>query len=195
MLRGLYEWVMRLSGSPRAIYALFCIGFAESSFFPVPPDVMLAPMVLARPERTWRYALVCTVGSILGGMLGYWIGYTLTPLARELLSLAGMPGAEAALRAGFARWGAGIILIQGLLPIPYKLVTITTGLAHFTFWQFVLASCVTRSARFFGVSALVKRFGPTLLPVIERRLAAAAVAVVILAVLVYLGVRYIAAHT
>ncbi len=195
MLRGLYDWVMRLSGSPRAIYALFGIAFAESSFFPVPPDVMLAPMVLATPSRTWRYAFVCTAGSIIGGMLGYAIGFTLTDVARTLLSLAGMPGAEAALRAGFARWGAGIILLQGLLPIPYKLVTITTGLAHFTFWKFVLASCVTRSARFFGVSALVKRFGPALLPVIERRLAAAAAVTAVLAVVVYFGVRFIAART
>jgi membrane protein YqaA with SNARE-associated domain len=189
MLRGLYERVMRLSGSPNAVFALFAIAFAESSFFPVPPDVMLAPMVLARPERTWRYAAVCTSGSVIGGMLGYAIGYGLEPLGRWLLTVSGLPGGEAALQAGFARWGAGIILLQGLLPIPYKLVTITTGLAHFSLWQFALASCVTRGVRFFGVAALVRRFGPGLLPMIERRLVMATSIVAVLAVTAYVAIR------
>jgi membrane protein YqaA with SNARE-associated domain len=194
MLRGLYDRVMRLSGSPHAVFALFAIAFAESSFFPVPPDVMLAPMVLARPERTWRYALVCTSGSIIGGMLGYAIGYLLVPVGHWLLTISGMPGGEAALRAGFAKWGVGIILLQGLLPVPYKLVTITTGLAHFSLWQFVLASCVTRSARFFGVSALVRRFGPGLLPIIEKRLVMAAAIIVLAGAAVYFGVRLAMHH-
>ena len=194
MLKGLYDRVMRLSASPYAAYALFAVAFAESSFFPIPPDVMLAPMVLARRERTWRYAAVCTAGSIIGGMLGYAIGYTLEPVGRWLLTISGMPGGEAALRTGFAKWGAGIILVQGLLPVPYKLVTITTGLAHFSFWQFVLASCLTRSARFFGVAALVRRFGPGLLPVIERRLVMATSIVAVLAITVYVAVRLAAHH-
>jgi membrane protein YqaA with SNARE-associated domain len=194
MLRGLYDRVMRLSGSPHAVFALFAIAFAESSFFPVPPDVMLAPMVLARPEKTWRYALVCTAGSVIGGMLGYAIGYTLAPVGHWLLTISGLPGGEAALRSGFAKWGVGIILLQGLLPVPYKLVTITTGLAHFTLWQFALASCVTRGVRFFGVSALVRRFGPGLLPIIERRLVMVSSIVVVAAVAVYVGVRVLIHH-
>ena len=193
MLRGLYERVMRLSASPHANFALFAIAFAESSFFPVPPDVMLAPMVIARPERTWRYAAVCTGGSVVGGMLGYAIGYGLAPVGRWLLTITGMPGVEAAIHAGFARWGVGIILLQGLLPVPYKLLTITTGMAHFTFWAFVAASCVTRSVRFFGVAALVRRFGPALLPVIERRLVMATSLLAVLAVGAYVAIR-VAAH-
>jgi membrane protein YqaA with SNARE-associated domain len=189
MLRRLYDWVMRLAASPRAPWGLFAIAFAESAFFPVPPDVMLAPMVLARPARAWRYAALCTVGSVTGGILGYAIGYTIAPLGHWLLSLTGHPGGEAALRAGFARWGVGVILVQGLLPIPYKLVTITSGLAHFPLWKLIAASCVTRSVRFFGVTALVRRFGPALLPVIERRLAMAAGAIVALLVLAILGLR------
>lgn len=170
MLKGLYERVMRLSASPHAQLALFAVAFAESSFFPIPPDVMLVPMVLAKPERTWRFAAICTAGSVVGGVLGYTIGFTLEPVGRWILAATGHAGGDAALRAGFAHWGVLVILGQGLLPIPYKLVTITTGLAHFSLWQFVLASCVTRSARFFGVAFLVRRFGPGLLPVIERRL-------------------------
>jgi membrane protein YqaA with SNARE-associated domain len=189
MLRRLYDQVMRLSASPRAPLALFAIAFAESSFFPIPPDVMLAPMILAKPANAWRYAAVCFAGSIVGGLLGYAIGFSLEPVGRWLLAVSGHPGGEAALRAGFAKWGVGVILLQGLLPVPYKLVTITCGLAHFPLWEMVAASCVTRSVRFFGVTALVKRFGPTLLPVIERRLAMAAGALVAVLVLAFLGLR------
>jgi membrane protein YqaA with SNARE-associated domain len=189
MLRRLYMWVMRLAASRHAGLALFAIAFAESSFFPIPPDTMLAPMVLSRPERAWRYAAICTAGSIVGGMLGYAIGYSLGPVGHWILAVTGHPGGEVPLRAQFAKYGVGVILIQGFLPVPYKLVTITTGLAHFSLWQFVAASCVTRSARFFGVTWLVKRFGPGLLPVIERRLKLIAVVVVVLLALILIGFK------
>ncbi|HEV7158524.1 MAG TPA: VTT domain-containing protein [Caulobacteraceae bacterium] len=189
MLRGLYERVMRLSASPRAPVALAALAFAESSFFPIPPDTLLAPMVLARREAAWRYAAICTLGSILGGLLGYAIGFSLEPVGRWLLAISGHPGGEMALRAAFHRWGVGVILLQGLLPVPYKLVTITCGLARFPLWQMIAASCVTRSVRFFGVTWLVRRYGPALLPVIERRLALAAGAVAAVLVLAFLGLR------
>ena len=191
MLRRLYDWVMRLSASRHAPLALFAIAFAESSFFPIPPDTMLAPMVLTRPQNTWRYAAICAAGSIIGGMLGYAIGYGLAPVGHWLLAVTGHAGGEAHLRAQFAKWGVWVILLQGLLPVPYKLITITTGLAHFTLWKFVAASCVTRGARFFGVAALVKRFGPALLPVIERRLALAAGVVVVLVAAVLIALRFL----
>ena len=191
MLRRLYDWVRRFSGSPRAPWALFFFAFAESSFFPVPPDVLLAPMVLAERRRAWRYAFICTAGSVLGGILGYAIGFSLEPVGRWLLAMSGHPGSEAALRAGFAKWGVGVILLQGLLPVPFKLVTISCGLARFPLWELLAASCVTRSIRFFGVTWLVRKYGPTLLPVIERRLAVAAGAVVAVAVLVVLGLRFL----
>lgn len=171
MLRRLYLWTMRLAASRHAGVALFFVAFAESSFFPIPPDTMLAPMVLARPEQAWRNAAICTVGSILGGMAGYYIGFALEPAAHWILALTGHPNAEAPIQAAFGKYGVAVILL-GLAPvIPYKLITISSGLAHFTLWKFVLASCVTRTTRFFGVTGLVKRFGPGLLPVIERRLA------------------------
>ncbi len=189
MLRRLYDWVMRLSASRHAGWALLAVAFAESSFFPVPPDTMLAPMVLARPENTWRYAGICAAGSIIGGMLGYAIGYSIAPVGHWLLAVTGHAGGEGPLRAQFAQWGVWVILLQGLLPVPYKLITITTGLAHFPLWKFVAASCVTRSTRFFGVAALVRRFGPTLLPIIERRLALMAGIAVALVVAVLVAVK------
>ncbi len=191
MLRRLYMWVMRLSASRHAGLALFCIAFAESSFFPIPPDTLLAPMVLARPTHTWRYAAICTAGSILGGILGYAIGYSLGPVGHWILAVTGHPGGEGPLRAEFAKWGVGVILVQGLLPVPYKLVTITTGLAHFSLWQFVLASCATRGARFFGVAALLRRFGPTLLPVIERRLVLVSSLVAVALILIIVALKFL----
>jgi membrane protein YqaA with SNARE-associated domain len=190
MLKGLYERVMRLSGSRHAHFALFAVAFAESSFFPVPPDVMLVPMVLSRPDRTWRNAAICTAGSVIGGMLGYAIGFTLQPLGHALLAMTGGGGFEAVFKRNFDKYGVFFILAQGLVPLPYKLLTITTGLFHFSLWQFVLASCLTRSVRFFGVAALVRRFGPGLLPMIERRLllVTSIVVVLIIIALVALGI-------
>jgi membrane protein YqaA with SNARE-associated domain len=188
MLRRLYDWVMRLSASPRAPMALAVIAFAESSFFPIPPDVMLAPMVLARPRRAYVYAAICTAGSVIGGLAGYAIGYFMGPFGRWLLEVMGHPGGEAVFRAWFAQWGLWVILIKGLLPIPYKLVTIASGLAHFNLWVFTAASIATRGARFFASAAILKRFGPTLLPIIERRLAWATAILVGLVVLAVIAV-------
>jgi len=171
MLRRIYDAVLRLSASRHAPTALFAVSFAESSFFPVPPDVMLAPMVLTRPERAWRYAAICTLASVLGGMVGYAIGYYLTDFGAWLLSLIGHPEGPAVFKTWFDQWGLWVILIKGLTPIPYKLVTIASGLAQFSFGVFVVASVVTRGARFFLVAYVVKTFGPALLPVIEKRLA------------------------
>jgi membrane protein YqaA with SNARE-associated domain len=170
MLQRLYVWVMRLAASRHATVALVAIAFAESSFFPIPPDTMLVPMVLARPERAWLNAAVCTGGSILGGVLGYYIGFSLQPVAHWILAITGHPNAEVPIIAAFAKYGVAVILL-GLVPvIPYKLITIATGLAHFVLWQFILASCVTRTTRFFGVTFLTKRFGPAVLPVLEKRM-------------------------
>ena len=173
MLKGLYYRVMRLSGSPHANWALFAVAFAESSFFPVPPDVMLAPMVLTRPERTWRAALICTLGSVIGGILGYAIGFSLEPVGRWILAATGAPGGDMALRHGFAKWGVLVILGQGLLPIPYKLVTITSGLLGYNFPLFVALSVLTRGARFFLVAGVLHWFGEPLRTALERNFAAA----------------------
>lgn len=171
MLRRLYDWVMGLAASRHAPSALFAVSFAESSFFPVPPDVMLAPMVLAKPEKAWRYATICTLASVLGGALGYAIGYFLQDFALWLMSLSGHATGLDEFQCWYSEWGVWVILIKGLTPIPYKLVTIASGLAEFAFPVFIAASVVTRGARFFLVAAVVKKFGPAMLPIVERRLA------------------------
>jgi len=171
MLRRLYDWVMGLAASRHASTSLFAVSFAESSFFPVPPDVMLAPMVLARPDRAWRYAALCSLASVLGGILGYLIGYFLSPLGVWLMSITGHAGGMVEFKCWYDQYGVWVILANGLTPIPYKLVTIASGLAAFSFPMFIFASVVTRSARFFLVALVVKKFGPAMMPVIEKRLA------------------------
>jgi membrane protein YqaA with SNARE-associated domain len=170
MLRKLYDWVLNLAGSRHAPAALATVSFAESSFFPIPPDVMLAPMVLAKPERAFVYAAICTVASVVGGMLGYAIGVFVAPVGHLILQLFGHPQGQAEFHAWFQRWGVWIILVKGLTPIPYKLVTITSGLARFDFFTFIWASIVTRGARFFLTAALLKYFGPSIRAEVERRM-------------------------
>jgi membrane protein YqaA with SNARE-associated domain len=170
MFRKMYEWVMRLAGSRHAPASLAVISFAESSFFPIPPDVMLGPMVLANRSKAFVYAGICTIASVLGGLLGYAIGLWLEPVGQTILRLFGHPEGQAEFERWFDQWGLAVILIKGLTPIPYKLVTITAGLAHFDLFTFVWASIVTRGARFFMVAAILKYFGEAMLKEFERRL-------------------------
>jgi membrane protein YqaA with SNARE-associated domain len=171
MLRRLYDWVIRLAGHPRAIPILGVVSFLESSFFPIPPDVMLVPMVLANRDKAFRIALVCTICSVLGGLLGYAIGYYFFETIGEwVVRTYGLQSGLATFRAGFAEYGIWIILIKGLTPIPYKLVTIASGAAHFDLFTFVWASIVTRGVRFFVVAALLWKFGEPIRAFIEKRL-------------------------
>lgn len=171
MLRKLYDWVFSLARSKHATPALAVVSFAESSVFPIPPDVMLAPMILARPDRAYFYAGVCTIASVLGGILGYCIGYFLTDVGLTLLRLVGHSEGLAEFAHWFEQWGLAVILIKGLTPIPYKLVTIAAGLAHFSFPVFVAASVATRGGRFFIEAWILKRWGPAMLEMVEKRLA------------------------
>lgn len=171
MLRRLYLRTLALAASPRAPWWLAAIAFAEASFFPIPPDALLIPMALARPDRAWRLALVCTIGSVAGGALGYFIGYAVfDQLARPLIAFYGYDARFAAFQAMYAQYGLWIILIKGLTPIPYKIVTIASGAAHFDFAVFMAASAVTRGARFFAVAALLRFFGAPVRDFIEQRL-------------------------
>lgn len=171
MLHRLYARVLALAGSPRAPVWLAVIAFAESSVFPVPPDALLIPMALARPQRAWRLALVCTLASVAGGALGYFIGYALfNQVAAPILKLYHYDAAFARFQETYARWGLWVILIKGLTPIPYKLVTIASGAARFDFTLFMMASLATRGARFLLLAALLRAFGDPVRGFIERRL-------------------------
>lgn len=171
MLQTLYRRVLALSASPRASWWLAAVAFAEASFFPVPPDALLIPMALSRPERAWRLALICTIASVAGGALGYYIGYALfNELALPLLHAYGYGPAFERFKQTYAEWGVWIILIKGVTPIPYKIVTIASGAAAFSFPVFMLASVVTRGARFFLVATLLRFYGDPVRDFIDRRL-------------------------
>jgi membrane protein YqaA with SNARE-associated domain len=137
-------------------------------------------MAAARPNRAYLYAAICTAGSVLGGILGYAIGFYLADFGHEMLNRLAGDSAWSGFQREYAKWGVWVILIKGLLPIPYKIVTIASGLAHFSFPVFVAASIITRGGRFFGAAAVLKRCGPQIMPLIERRLYSATAIVVVL---------------
>jgi membrane protein YqaA with SNARE-associated domain len=171
MLRKLYDWTLRLAGRPNAIRALGVVSFAESSVFPIPPDVLLIPMVLAQRHRAWLIAGVCTVASVLGGLLGYAIGfYLFETVGRWVIDLYGMQEKADQFRAFYSEWGLWVILIKGLTPIPFKIVTIMSGAAHFDLLTFFFASIVTRGGRFYLVAALLRQYGPPIQAFVEKRL-------------------------
>lgn len=171
MLKRIYDWCIDAAHKPYALWIMGVVSFAESSFFPVPPDVMLIPMSLARPERAWLYAAVCTATSVLGGIVGYAIGALLfDSVGQWLIQVYGLADKVDAFRASYAEWGAVIILLKGLTPIPYKLVTITSGFAGYNIILFILCSIVARGGRFFVVAILLNRYGDWIRVRIERHL-------------------------
>lgn len=192
MFQRLYDRTMSLANHRHALRVLALVSFAESSFFPIPPDAMLIPMVLAHRDRAWTIAAVATAASVVGGLAGYAIGYFLyEALGRPLLAFYGHQDAFDQFVDAYNRWGLWIILIKGLTPIPYKLVTIASGVAHFNLPVFILASIATRGARFFLVAALLKRYGPPIRTFVERNLTAVATTFLLLVAGGILAVRYL----
>lgn len=172
MLRALYDRILALAGHRHVERWLAAVSFTESSVFPVPPDALLLPMCLSRPERAWRYAAICTVASVLGGLAGYLLGFFLyETLAEPLLRAYGQEGALANFEAWFREWGVVAVLVMGLTPIPYKAVTIAAGAAAFSPAAFILASLVARGLRFFLLAGLLRRYGTPMRDFVERRLA------------------------
>jgi membrane protein YqaA with SNARE-associated domain len=169
MFKRLYAWTLSLAESPRAAWALAAVAFAESSFFPIPPDILLLPMAAARTDKAWRYALICTVASVAGGVLGYAIGALLyDTVGQWIIHLYGMETKMEALRLQYQHWGWAVILIKGLTPIPYKLVTIVSGLLGYDFLLFVALSAITRGARFFIIAGLMNRFGEPIKAALDK---------------------------
>lgn len=192
MLQRAYDWTMRLAGHRHALAALAAVSFIESSIFPVPPDLLLVPMILAARERAWLIAAVCTVGSVLGGAAGYAIGYFLfEEIGRPLLEMYGYAGQFAEFRDAYNAWGAWIVAGAGLTPFPYKVITIASGVTALDPSTFMAASLVSRGARFFIEAALLWYFGPPIRSFIEQNLAKVVSAVFALALLGFLAVRYL----
>jgi len=192
MLKRLYDRVIALAASEHAVWWLAVIAFAESSFFPIPPDALLIPMALAKPRSALRYAAVCTAASVLGGMLGYLIGYALFDfVAQPILQFYHYQDSFEAFRVRFAENGVYLILLKGLLPIPFKIVTIASGVSSVNFLAFVAACIVTRGARFFLVAALIRRFGDPVRDFIEKRLMLVTTISAAFIVLGFVMIRYI----
>jgi membrane protein YqaA with SNARE-associated domain len=192
MFRRLYDWTLALASRPAAPYALGAVSFAESSFFPVPPDVMLVPMALARPDRVWSYALIMTVTSVIGGLAGYAIGALLyESVGQWLFRIYGLTEGAEAFRAAYAQHGHWVILLKGLTPIPYKLVTITSGFAAYDLFWFVILSIITRGARFFVLAAVLSRFGTPIKRVLDEHFNTAVASLVAAVVLGFLAFRYL----
>jgi membrane protein YqaA with SNARE-associated domain len=192
MLRSLYNRVIALAESPQALWWLGLVSFVESSFFPIPPDALLIPMVLARPNRAWLIATVCTVASVAGGFLGYAIGYYFfATWGQSIIDFYGLEDGFAKFQQQFNDYGLWVILIKGLTPIPYKLVTIASGAAHFDLVVFGLASLLTRGARFFLVAALLRVYGDPIRNFIEERLTLVTTAFVVILVGGFVALRYL----
>ena len=192
MLKRLYDWIIGLSGSPRAMPALAAVSFAESSFFPIPPDAMIIPMVLAQPQKAWRIATVALVSSVIGGLFGYAIGYYLyETVGQWLIDFYGLQQGVDTFREQFNEYGFWIILVKGATPIPYKIVTIACGIANYSIPMFLLASVITRGARFFVVAALLRRYGEPIREFIERRLTLVTTVFVLLIVAGFVALRYL----
>lgn len=171
MYEKLRQRIMDAAGEPQARSVLFGVAFLESSFFPIPPDTLLAPMVLRRPQTWLSLSLLCTVASVLGGVFGYAIGYFLVDtVGAWLVQSYGLADGVEKFQALFLHYGALIILLKGLTPIPYKLVTIASGIAHFPLLTFIGLSLVTRAARFIAMAALVRFLTPKGRLYVERHL-------------------------
>ena len=171
MLRRLYDWTMSLAQSPHALWALAIVSFIESSVFPIPPDVLLIPLIIARPNRAWLIAGICTLASVLGGAFGYLIGWGFfEQIGRPVLEFYGKDARFEEFSMTYNNWGAWAVLIAGVTPFPYKVITILSGVTGLNFGVFMVASILARGLRFFLIAALLRRFGEPIREFIEERL-------------------------
>lgn len=192
MLRRLYDWTMRQAGRRHALPAVAGISFIESSVFPIPPDVLIIPMVLAERSRAWLIAGICTVASVLGGLLGYAIGYFLfEQVGQPILGFYGYAEQFHEFRAFYTEWGFWFVAAAGFTPFPFKVITIASGVLTLNPLVFLLASAVSRGGRFFMLSALLWYFGPPIRGFIERNLALLTVLFFVLLFGGFLVARYI----
>ncbi len=171
MIRRLYNWTLALADSPYALWALAFVAFLESSVFPIPPDIIMIPMILARPSRAFLIAAVALVASVTGALLGYYIGASLFDVVgKPMLEFYGKTDAAEQFNQRFQDWGAWAVLIAGVTPFPFKVITIMSGWTGLNLGVFIVSSIIARGLRFFIVAALLWKFGAPIRDFIERRL-------------------------
>ena len=192
MLRRLYDWTMGLAGGRHAGKALAGVAFVESSFFPIPPDVLLIPMILADRRKAWRYAIIATIASVIGGLLGYVIGaFLFEQVALPILDFYHAIDKFDEFTAWYNEWGAWIVFTAGVTPFPYKVITIASGVTQLNLAVFIIASVAARALRFFLVAGLLYYFGPPIRDFIERRLGLVFTVFVVLLIGGFVALRYI----
>ena len=192
MMRRMYDWMMGMAGSPRAPWALAVVSFIESSFFPIPPDVMLIPMVLSNRQKAWWYATIATVASVLGGLLGYAIGYFFfEAIGKPILNFYGKEHALDSFIQFVHEYGVEAVIIKGMTPIPFKVVTIAAGVAKMDLLAFIGASIIARAMRFYLVAALLYFFGQPIREFIEHRLTLVTTVFVVVLVGGFVAVKYL----
>ena len=171
MIRRLYDWTLSLAASPHALWFLAIVSFVESSFFPIPPDVLMIPMIIARPNRAFLIATVCLVASVLGALLGYYIGYGLfESIGRPILELYGKDDSFAAMSETFNQYGAWAVIVAGVTMLPFKVITIASGVTGLSLPVFIGSSIIARAIRFYLVALLLWKFGEPIRDFIEKRL-------------------------
>jgi membrane protein YqaA with SNARE-associated domain len=191
MLKRLYHWVLHWAKTPYGTWALFVLAFCESSFFPIPPDVLLIALCVALPAKSFKYALVCSVGSLLGGCLGYYIGWQfMMSIGDAIIRFYGLQDKYEYIQQLYTAYDAWAVGIAGLTPIPYKVFTITAGAFHINFVVFAVASAVSRALRFFAIGVLIYIFGPKIQSFIERHFNILAVVFVVLLILGFVVIKF-----
>ena len=192
MLKKLYQWTLDKAAHDKAPHWLAAISFIESSFFPIPPDVMLAPMCLARPDRAFRYALICTIASVLGALLGYAIGFFLfETIGVFILDLYGLGEKFDVFKTEFNEQGWLIVLLAGFTPLPFKVISIAAGATAMPLYVLIGAAIIARSARFFLVAALLWKFGPPMKAWIDKNFALATTAIGVAFVGGFIAIRFL----
>lgn len=192
MLQRLYDWTISLAESKHALWALAFVAFVESSVFPIPPDILMIPMIIAAPRRAFLIAGIALVSSVLGGMLGYFIGWgAFESVGRPVLEFYGKDAYFEEFSTKYNEWGAWAVLIAGVTPFPYKVITILSGVTGLNFWVFMVASIIARGFRFFLVAGLLWQFGEPIRDFIEKRLGLMFTLFMILLVGGFVAVKYL----
>ena len=196
LLRRLYDWVLHWADTPYAVPALFLLSFAESSFFPIPPDVLLIALCIGEVQKSYRFALWCSIASVLGGIAGYGIGMFLWDIqAVQQFFYTWVPGVNAdsvgKVSSLYEQYNFWVVFVAAFTPIPYKVITILAGVCAINFPMFVLASAIGRSARFFLVAWLFRKYGPTIKDFIERRFALVTIAITVVGILGFVALKYV----